>query len=494
MTKVAAVILADRAAEMEKQARAALRRGADLVELRLDHLDDLTPGAVKALAHAFGPKAIATLRSGEQGGARVLPDERREEILAAACRLGFSYVDVELQTDTARVEELHRTASKHHQDLIVSYHFQKPVDVSDAADALEACVAAGDVGKAALPIADIEAALSLVEFARNQALRSRRYVLIGMGDPGAVTRALAEDVGQEIEYAHLGRPSAPGQFALETALRLRRKTPMVLGLVGRPLGHSISPQIHDAAFAALGLPGVYLPFEAERRSLESLLSAHERLRLRGFNVTIPYKETIAPMLDELDGDAEALGAVNTVVLRDGGTKGHNTDTYGFRMALRSKGLRLGGKDALVVGAGGAAKAVVHVLLREGARVRITNRTPERADALAEAFDARVDVVESAEVSGEPACDLLVNATPVGTKDGPGGLPVPETVVARAKFVFDLVYNPRETPLLQAARRARIPATSGLGMLLHQAARSFELWTGSEAPFPAMERAAEEALA
>ena len=494
MTKIAAVVMASRSSEMEKQARAALKLGADLVELRLDHVDDLTPGSIKHLAHAVGQRAIATLRSGEQGGAKRLPAERRADILGRVCRAGFLYVDVELQTDTALIEELHREVSKHYQDLIVSYHFQEPVEVSDAADALEACMAVGDVGKAALPIVDIEAAMSLVEFSRNQALQSKRYVLIGMGDQGIVTRALAEDLGQEIEYAHVGRPSAAGQFALETALRLKKKTPIVLGLVGHPLGHSISPQIHEAAFAALRLPALYLPFDVEPRSLGSLLDAHERLRLRGFNVTIPHKEAIAELVDELDGDSEALGAVNTVVMSEGWTRGHNTDVHGFRMALRSQGLRLGDRDALVIGAGGGAKAVVHVLLREGARVRVANRTPSRAQALAETFEETVEVVEMADLPKRATCDLLVNATPAGMKGVSDALPVPEGVVAQAKYVFDLVYNPPETPLLRAAKHARVPRMGGLEMLLHQAAKSFELWTGKAPPIQVMEKAAREALA
>lgn len=493
MTKIAAVIIADKPSEMEKKARGALKRGTDLVELRLDSLQDLRPETLRRLAHLFGPRAIATLRSGEQGGFQKLPEERRRRILTDLCGLGFRYVDVELQTDTAWVESLGTMASRHYQDLLVSYHFTTPVEPSDAADALEACLGIGDVGKVALPIEDVEHALSLVEFARNQALQAKRYVLIGMGAQGMLTRALAEDVGQELEYAHVGIPSAAGQFALETALRLHKKTPTVFGVVGHPLGHTISPQIHEAAFAAAGLPAVYLPFDLDRDALEPLLSAHERLRIRGFNVTIPHKEVIAELVDELDGDAEALGAVNTVVLEEGWSKGHNTDVYGFRMALRNLGLRLGGKRALVLGAGGAAKAVVHVLLREGAHVRVASRTMSRAQGLADAFDEDVQVLSLDELVGRDEVDLLVNATPVGTRGMDEGLPVPEDVVSRSKFVFDLVYNPRETALLRAAKRARVRGSGGLEMLLQQAAKAFELWTGQTPPFRAMERAAKEAL-
>ena len=241
------------------------------------------------------------------------------------------------------------------------------------------------------------------------------------------------------------------------------------------------------------LPGVYLPFDLAEASLEPLLAAADRLQLRGLNVTIPYKEAIAGLMDELDGDAEALEAVNTVVAKEGWTKGHNTDVFGFRMSLRSLGLRLGDRTALVLGAGGAAKAVVHVLLREGAKVHVANRTPDRAETLADAFDDGVSVLGLEDVPRKGPWDLLVNATSVGTRGAEPALPIPETSLDRVRFVYDLVYNPPETPLLEAARRRGIRRTNGLDMLLQQAAASFELWTGKAAPLPAMKSAVQEAL-
>src|SRR5205823_6023160 len=154
----------------------------------------------------------------------------------------------------------------------------------------------------------------------------------------------------------------------------------------------LSPAIHEAALGALDVPGIYLPFDCDAESLDSLLEAAERDHVRGFNVTIPHKEAIVEKLDELDGDAERLGAVNTVVIGEGWTKGHNTDVFGFRLSLRSLGLRVGDRRVLVVGAGGAAKAVVDVLVREGAKVQVTNRTMRRADVLADSFDESVEAI------------------------------------------------------------------------------------------------------
>ena len=227
------------------------------------------------------------------------------------------------------------------------------------------------------------------------------------------------------------------------------------------------------------------PARSRPWAYEELLfgSALERKRMK----------ELGAVMDELDGDAEALHAVNTVVLEHGWARGHNTDVYGFRVSLRSLGLRLGERSALVVGAGGAAKAVVHVLLREGARVQVTNRTAARADRLADAFDETVEVVPTEELAGEGPWDLLVNATPLGTAGLEPDLAVPEPVIRQSKFVYDLVYNPPETSLLRTARRLQIRGSSGLEMLLHQAAKAFELWTGKSAPVDAMRAAAKEAL-
>jgi shikimate dehydrogenase/3-dehydroquinate dehydratase type I len=492
MAKVAAVIVADNARTMEREARAALSKGADLVELRLDEVRNIDPNAIRSLAGSLGRKSIATLRSRDQGG-HGPPDERRIALVHEMIVQRFAYVDIELKADGGRIQELQRLAKRPGPTIVASHHFADATDFARVKDALEACAAIGDVAKVAVPTGDLDNAIQLTDLAREQAKRKRRIVLIGMGVDGMVTRALADDVGQEIQYAAWGHPVVAGQLALAVASRLRGRTPVILGLVGHPLGHTLSPAIHEAALGALDVPGAYLPFDADQDSVGALLAAAERLRIRGFNVTSPHKETIVDKLDELDGDAERLGAVNTVVFGDGWTKGHNTDVFGFRLSLRSLGLRMGDRRALVVGAGGAAKAVVDVLLREGAKVTVTNRTMGRAEALADSFDETIDVLPLDTLARGGPWDLLVNATPLGAAGTGESLPVPATILAKVGFVYDLVYNPPTTPLMNAGKRLGKPTTSGLEMLLHQAAKSFELWTGRAPPVDAMRRAAKEAL-
>jgi len=494
MTKVAAVILADGVADAERQARMALAAGADLVELRLDRIRDVGVGDVRRLASAVGPRSILTVRSASQGGPGQLTESRRSDLLKEACTRPFPYVDIELERDGPRAAELTRLARRHRATLIVSHHFSRPAGLGQVREALDACAAIGPVAKVVVPVETIDSAIELGDLARTEVERGRRLVLIGMGVAGMLIRAGAGSAGQEIQYASAGRPAAPGQLSLATAKRLRGRDSWVLGLVGHPVGHSLSPAIHEAGLEALGLPGTYLPFDVDAAGLESLLAASDRFRIRGFNVTIPYKESIVEALDELDGDAEGIGAVNTVVVGDGWTKGHNTDVFGFRLSLRSLGLRVGERRVLVIGAGGAAKAVVHVLLREGASVAVANRTAARAEALADAFDEPIEILRVERLDRSGPWDLVVNATPLGTKGFAADLPVPEAVIAKAGFVYDLGYNPPDTALIAAAKRLGRPHASGLEMLLHQAAKSFELWTGRSPPVDAMRRAAKEALA
>ena len=492
MTKIAAVILAGNARDAKREARAALSRGADLAELRFDHMDHVGPEVVRSLSAAVGSRSIATLRSPAQGG-RGPPASNRDDLMKEIAAQRFAYLDIELEADGDRAEELRKIAKRHRTVVIASHHFPESANSSEVQDALESCAAIGDIAKVAVPAADVESAIQLVDLVRARASRKARSVVIGTGTAGMLTRVLADESGQEIQYASWGGAVVPGQLPLAVAKRLRGRAPFILGIVGHPIGHSLSPAIHEAALAALDLPGVYLPFDVDMDSLDRLLQAADRLRIRGLNVTIPHKEAIVEKLDELDGDAERLGAVNTVVIGEGWTKGHNTDVFGFRLSLRSLGLRVGDRRALVIGAGGAARSVVDVLLREGAKVQVTGRNTKRAESLAGSFDETVEVVPLEALPRSGPWDLLVNATPVGGEGFPGGLPVPEPILTNVGYVYDLVYNPPTTPLVAAARRLGRPATSGLEMLLHQAAKSFELWIGRSPPVEAMRRAAKEAL-
>lgn len=267
----------------------------------------------------------------------------------------------------------------------------------------------------------------------------------------------------------------------------------LVGLIGWPVEHSLSPIMHNAAFEALGLPWCYLPLPVPRGQIEIAVRGLAALGFWGANVTIPHKESVMPVLDSVAPDAQALGAVNTLLLgRDTAGQatisGYNTDVEGFVGALRQGGFAPETADqVVVVGAGGAARAVIFGLLWSGCKeILILNRTPQRAEALISGFDAHggysaklraLPLSPEVLVESARAADLLVHSTTVGmwphgeASVWPEGMPVPSHLT-----VFDLVYNPLETRLLQQARRSGAQTIDGLGMLVRQGALAFALWT------------------
>jgi shikimate dehydrogenase len=279
-----------------------------------------------------------------------------------------------------------------------------------------------------------------------------------------------------------------------------------IGVIGYPLGHSISPIILQVALDACGIGARYEAWETPPQELAERVRALRSGDVLGANVTIPHKEAVIGFLDGTEGLAVKSGAVNTIVNDEGRLTGHNTDAVGFTRALREDGgFDPRGRRAVVLGAGGAGRAVVLVLVEAGAgTVFAMDVVPERARALVSSLgewaSERTDLswggpTDEAFRQALSGCQLLVNCTPVGTRGGQaeGLSPVSGDEVPRDVLVFDLVYNPLETPLVAAARARGNRAISGLKMLIYQAAESFRLWTGCEAPVERMLEAGRKAL-
>jgi shikimate dehydrogenase len=264
----------------------------------------------------------------------------------------------------------------------------------------------------------------------------------------------------------------------------------LVGVIGHPVRHSLSPLLHNTAFAALSLNWTSLAFEVAPGQVAGALSGVRALGLAGLSVTMPHKADAAALVDECSAVATALGAVNCVVNEDGRLRGENTDGAGFLASLvRGAGFDPAGKRCLVLGAGGAARAVTLALAGAGcAEVAVVNRTAERADAVA-ALAGSVGRVGRPDDDGEVAqADLVVNATPVGmtgTRVEHDGWLVAPSLLHRGQVVADLIYAPRPTAWLAAAADAGARTVDGLGMLVHQAAAQLELWTGLPAPVDRM---------
>ncbi len=255
----------------------------------------------------------------------------------------------------------------------------------------------------------------------------------------------------------------------------------VFGVIGYPLGHSMSPVMHNAAFRETGYQGIYVPFEVRPENFESAIEGIKALGIRGINITIPYKERILEFFRQRR-EVREIGAANTVDLKR--KTCHNTDVDGVIGALQSSGVDAKDMEVLVVGAGGAAKACVYAL-KDDNEVYITNRTAKKGVELAERFDVEFIERERLETL---KFDLIINATPLGMKGFPEKLPVSEKILGKKPAVFDMVYNPPETLLIRKALSYGCKAVSGVDMLVYQGAKAFEIFTGKKAPVEVMKKA------
>jgi 3-dehydroquinate dehydratase/shikimate dehydrogenase len=474
MTQICATVIG-RDVEAIRRARAAVEADADLVELRLDLMDRPDPAAT--LAGRRKP-AIVTCRPLREGGMFDGAEEERLRILRDAQALGAEFVDVEWDADARSLIDARRGGG-----VIVSRHLfdGTPPDAPAMLDQLRA--AGGEVAKLAVMTERVADLATLLDGVRDTA----STVLIGMGRTGVATRVLAARFGSRWTYA--GASVAPGQLPITQLLgeyRFRRVQAdgAVFAVLGRPVLHSLSPPMHNAGFAALGLNAVYVPLES--RDLDGLRAFGDRIGLRGASVTIPFKQDVMPILDELAPTAAAAGAVNTIAVRDGRWIGMNTDADGFIDPLRRRlPGGMAGLRAVVLGSGGAARGVALALRREGAQVAVCARRPDRARQAAHAVGAgTTDWPASA-----GSWDLLVNATPVGSHAVPG---CPYDAAFDGRLVYDLVYDPDPTALMRAAGEAGVETIGGIEMLVGQAERQFEIWTGQRPPAGLFAQAAADA--
>ncbi len=278
------------------------------------------------------------------------------------------------------------------------------------------------------------------------------------------------------------------------------KVQKLVGLIGWPIGHSLSPAMQNAAFQALDLDWLYLPLPVRPGEVETAIKGLATLNFSGCNVTVPHKVTVIDHLDNIDDTARALGAVNTISISDGMAFGTNTDPAGFLISLKDAGIGARGMDVGVLGAGGAARAVLYALAQVQVNsVTVINRNSGRAEALVQDMSNLFSrsALQTLPLSNEAfealaqKVDLVINSTVVGMAPLDSDSPWPENVPMPAKAIYyDLVYNPRETLFLNRARAAGAVVVSGIGMLINQGALSFKIWTGKQAPIEVMHQACE----
>ncbi len=483
------VVAAPDAREMRRQVGLALAL-TSTVELRLDWLrnDAERQTFLDWLSRQrFGTATfIATCRRVE-GGGRLAGDIARELFwLIAARAAGCAWCDVEIETLRELPDQSVREYAVPRLVLLSVHDFARTPPLPRSLHARVPGEA--DAVKIAAHATCLADGLRLLKLAK----KSRNFVAVPMGEVGLPLRILALREGSALAYAPVGEATAPGQVSLRAMKELYRahklnRATKVYGVIGSPIGHSLSPLLHNTGYVAGGLNAVFLPFLVPK--LTEFLAAVPEIGIRGFSVTLPHKQTILKHLATCDGLAEQIGAVNTVtVQRDGSLHGSNTDYIGVLRALETR-MKLAGSRVLIFGAGGSARAAAFALARAGAHVVICARRDAAARELAracggEAVPRRALLTEK--------FDAVLNATPVGMHPHAGVSPLAAREL-HCRVVMDLIYRPLRTELLQIAAHKGIVGISGVEMFVAQGVAQWEMWSGKRAPQAEMRAAVLSAL-
>jgi 3-dehydroquinate dehydratase/shikimate dehydrogenase len=485
---------------------AALDRAAepgDLVELRLDCLEDI-PGEIASpsldgLLNQTSVPMILTLRPAEQGGHTSIDFEARRRFWSSLDDLPESArIDIEL--DLVCDLMTRRTASRIDWARVICSHHDfagVPADLDQIY--LRLAATPSGILKIAVQADDATDCLPIFRLLERAQRDGRELIAIAMGQAGVMTRILGPARGSFLTYGSLDdeNGTAPGQLTAKQLRDIYRVDQidgetLVTGLIGNPVSHSLSPQIHNAAFAAAGVNAVYLPIHVSDATGFLRRMAHPGTReldwnLRGISVTAPHKSVLMNELDWVEPAAKQIGAVNTILVKEDELHGYNTDAPGFIAPLRQKFGSLKGARCAVIGAGGGARAAMWALSNEGAQGALFARNPDKGRLVAEEFGVEYRALGTGRFDG---FDIVINATPLGTLGEREGDTCATTDQLRGvRLAYDLVYNPIETRFLREARAAGCETLAGVEMLLSQAAEQFRLWIGKEPDAGVMRRAA-----
>jgi 3-dehydroquinate dehydratase/shikimate dehydrogenase len=491
--KVCVAIIGATAEEMLEKANSVVKE-MPFLEFRLDYLDKpllALPKFKQFFADHTAATAIATCRRSEGGGKFPGSVAAEVDILGKAAEAGFHIADLEIES----VEALKKGELQKLRDtgiaLIISHHdFAATKDLDATFARIEPF--APDFFKIVTTAKSLSDNVTLMRFLERRSDFSN-IIATCMGDSGVISRVLGVRAGSVFTFAAatLGEETGPGQIAARTLVETYRidevdAATKVYGVAGNPIRSSLSPVMMNTAFRRETVNAVYLALQTTK--VADLLKLVQDIPIQGVSITMPLKQEILPHLEQTDALTAKIGSCNTIRLLDGKLYGFNTDVAGIVTPLEKR-MTIRGSKILVLGAGGAARAAIFGLRDKGAEVFILNRTPETAQKLARQSGAKV--IKKEAVAKTPF-DVIINATPVGMA-GVKATPLLEAKDLNTKLVFDLVYNPIETPLIRLARQQSIPFITGVEMFVQQGARQFEIFTGKPAPEEEMLRVVIHAL-
>lgn len=501
--KICVSVCAETIEEFEKKIERAAEF-ADVIELRFDCLKNAASDLDKLfqtltnLRETFLGKLLATFRSSEQGGKNNLTFEQREEFwIGSQIFEHTDWADLELDFPAGKIDARREKAF---EKVIKSQHFfdKPPANLEKIYEQISA--ANPDVIKIAVQTDDITDSIFVWELLKKAKSENKEIIPIAMGEAGKWTRILGLAHGALMTYASLeaGNETAPGQISAHDLIETYRVKELderteVYGVLGANTSYSLSPLMHNAAFKYHDLNAVFLPLQV--KNLDEFIKRMVReetceidLNFKGFAVTIPHKQTIIKHLDFVDEAATEIGAVNTVKITGGKLYGYNTDAPGFIEPLLNFYGDLKDAKAAILGAGGAARACIYALKKEGANVTIFARDLQKSKSLANEFQVELKQLPITDYQLQNF-DIVVNATPLGTK---GALEnesiVSSEQIESVKLIYDLVYNPLQTRLMSEADKADVPKIGGMAMFVAQGAKQFRIWTGKAAPVKDMSAA------
>jgi shikimate dehydrogenase/3-dehydroquinate dehydratase type I len=503
-----------------KEALHAIQRScrfADFIELRMDLIGrgNLAQLISAVRGNSGLIKIIVTCRKKEEAApsagsavrvkSAVKNKEKKIDLLKEAIELGSDFIDIELAEGSKAIIELKSLCAKKggKTKIIVSYHDIKETPaLIKLKEVFYQCAkfkpAIVKIVTTAKNVEDNLITLNLISCARKS---SQKIISLCMGDKGGISRAIAPFMGSYLSFATLEREeqSAPGQFTihemnkfqelfngkrtapLDSALSLRKSSPKNYVLLGNPVGHSLSPLMHNAALKKMGIEENYSAFCVQ--DIGGAMDGIRGMNIRGASVTIPLKVAVMEYLDDIDDDALEIGAVNTIVNNNGSLTGYNTDWLGLILTIK-KAMTIRNKIFVIVGAGGTARAAAYGIIKEGGFPIIVNRTAEKGKMLSEKLNCPFYPLSEA---GRIKADCLLNTTSVGMYPQRDKSPVAVEALAGYKYVMDVIYNPLKTKLLEDAEKRGCKIFSGVDMFVHQGAEQLRIWTGQEPPLALMKK-------
>jgi len=450
-------------------------KDADVIELRADYLKNPD---VKFLIKSSQKPVIVTNRKKSEGGVYEGEERERIKVLLEAMASGADYIDIEFSVEDSILEEIKNKKEK--TRLILSYHNFHEVP-ENLEEIFVGMVQKGfDIIKIAVKAQSIEDNLMVFDIIKKAKRKNLKIIAFCMGEYGEISRILSPIFGGYLTFGSLrkGKESAPGQISADILKNVYRVNDLncnanIYGLIGNPVKESMGYLIHNNSFKISKLDNIYLPFLVN--DLPSFIRSY-REYFKGMSVTMPFKEEIIPLLDEIDITAEKIGAVNTLLIKNGKLFGCNTDCSGAVKALEER-TELKGKRILIIGAGGVARAIGFGVKEKGAVVSVYDLDHPKAQSLAS--DIGCQAINSFDRNFQ--YDILINCSPVGMHPHIDKTPVPKEFLKKDMIVFDAIYNPFKTRLLQDAEEAGCIAIQGVELFINQAVDQFELWTGLPAP-------------